>query len=252
MSESKYFFNPHLGNNHKNRLVLLATTGCCHSDCHHYNQCTNGIQKDWSDCPYQEEGNDGQSILLSNTVPHMVDKFINDHFEYEKRYKTFSCLTNAISLSYGGNKIKRWEKEKIRDIWGKFICTELCQHFIGCTTDKRVADRNSVETKYDDFGKSNSFDKLLSLLDELQKKGIIISKIMILGKPSFTYLKNCCKERHIEFSTVNEEDGYWHKLFLNDREIEVLYTWHPSYSRYYDKRNGSSRLITELEKFFSG
>lgn len=52
-----------------------------------------------------------------------------------------------------------------------FICTELCQHFRGCTSDKRYADRNSVETKYEDFGKSNSFDKLLPLIKELKETG---------------------------------------------------------------------------------
>lgn len=185
MLGSKYFFRPHIGKNHNGRLILLATTGCCHSDCSHYLQCTSGEQEDWLDCLYPDKDNDGRDILLNQTVLHMVEKFINDRFDGEKRYKTFSCLTNAISMSLGGNKLQRRNYDAIRQVWENFICTELCQHFIGCTSDKRYADRNSVETKYSDFKKSDSFEKLLYLIDEFKCQGINISKIMILGSPAF-------------------------------------------------------------------
>lgn len=251
MADSKYFFIPHIGKNHNGRLILLATTGCCHSDCPRYRQCTSGDQEDWSDCPYRDKDKDGQYILLSHTVPHMVEKFINDNFEDEKRYKTFACLTNAISLSLGRDKLQRWEKEKIRSIWDLFIITELCQHFIGCTNDAFYKDRNSVETKYGDFEKSKSFEKLLSLIKALDKEGIIISKIMILGSPAFKYIKECCDRKKIPFIPLCSKDGYWHTLYLNGRPIEILYTWHPSYSRYYDKMGNISQLIPELTKFFT-
>ncbi len=250
MSDSKYFFRPHIGKNHNGRLILLATTGCCHSDCSHYSQCTNGEQEDWSDCLYPDFDNHGQKVLLSNTVSHMIEKFINDAFDGEKRYKTFSCLTNAISLSIGGNKLHRWEKEKIRNVWDNFICTELCQHFIGCTPDKRYKDRNSIETKYEDFGKSNSFEKLLYLIDDFKSQGINISKIMILGSPAFKYIKTCCGAEKIKFLPIGDDDGYWHTLNFGGQKIEILYTWHPSYSKYYDKEKGISQLIHELTKFF--
>lgn len=251
MSDSKYFFKPHIGKNHKGRLVLLATTGCCHSNCPHYRQCTTGNQEEWSDCLYPDTDENDQNVLLSDTVPHMVKKFINDSFDGEKRYKTFTCLTNAISMSLGGLKLPRWEFEKIKNIWDNFICTELCQHFIGCSPDKQYKDRNSVETKYDDFGKSNSFNKLLQLIEDLEGQGIKIYKIMILGSPAFAYIKECCDRMQISFIPLSSKDGYWHTLYLNGRPIEILYTWHPSYSRYYDKKNGVSMLIPELTKFFA-
>lgn len=238
MADSKYFFIPHIGKNHNGRLILIATTGCCHSDCPRYRQCTSGDQEDWSDCPYRDKDKDDQDILLSHTVPHMVEKFINDNFEDEKRYKTFACLTNAISLSLGRDKLQRWEKEKIRSIWDLFIITELCQHFIGCTNDTFYKDRNSVETKYEDFEKSKSFEKLLSLIKALEKESIIISKIMILGSPAFRYIKDCC-ERYCEggkvtFLPIDDSEGYWHALYLDGRQIDIMYSWHPSYSKYYD------------------
>ena len=251
MCNSKYFFKPHIGKNHNGRLILLATTGCCHSDCPHYHQCTTGEQEDWFDCLYPDKDKDDQNVPLSNTVSHMVDKFINDTFDGEKRYKTFTCLTNAISMAFGGDKLQRWNHDDIRKIWDHFICTELCQHFIGCTPDKRYADRNSVETKYEDFGKSNSFDKLLSLIEELKGTGIDISRIMILGSPAFRYFKDCCEKEKIKFLPVDGKDGYWHILYLFGKQIDILYTWHPSYSRYYDRKRGVSQLIPELMKFFA-
>lgn len=96
MSNSRYFFRPHIGKNYKERLILLTTTGYCHSNCPYYLQCTSGNQEDWPDSIYPDRDNDGQDILLSYIVPHMVEKFINDNFVDEKRYKAFACLTNAI------------------------------------------------------------------------------------------------------------------------------------------------------------
>lgn len=133
--------------------------------------------------------------------------------------------------------------------------TELCQHFIGCTNDTFYKDRNSVETKYEDFEKSKSFEKLLSLIKALEKESIIISKIMILGSPAFRYIKDCC-ERYCEggkvtFLPIDDSEGYWHALYLDGRQIDIMYSRHPSYSKYYDWDGDSSRLIPELTRFFS-
>lgn len=75
---------------------------------------------------------------------------------------------------------------------------------------------------------------------------------MILGSPAFRYIKDCCEKEKIKFLSVNNgKDGYWHILNLFGQQIDILYTCHPSYSRYYDRERGVSQLIPELMKFFA-
>ena len=248
---SNLFFKPHVGKNHNGRLVLLATIDCPHcNDCFNvhskerFEDCTiKGNSKNYNtDCIWRDS-QDGKYINLEDTVNHNIKKYIRKEFsKYDEESNTsLTKLSNAISLAIYNKEPKNEQERSV--IWENFICTELCQHFIP-----------HKKTKESDFGITNDFEAVLEIIHEYE-----IKRILILGKPSWYYLQKAVSKYYPKISFIHTKlqtnepniDHYWHQMKITGiRTIDLLYSWHPSYSLFYDGSKEDSKLIKWLKKFF--
>ena len=242
------FFKPRIGKNSEGRLILLATAPCTHKkDCKYFTECTiKGRTAEFnSKCPFPDYSLDTEAhkLRLDENVDYIVEKHILDKYHEcgEKRNRTLTKLTNALGECFF-NKRPIGEKEK-RAVWDNVMVTELCQHFIPYGVG-----RSGSVTLRSDFLITNDYSAFKELIDKYS-----LSKILILGTPSWQFLKNRMEnddeivlKHECKSNGSPDPNGYIHYLDFNSHKITLIYAWHPSYSRFYD--NG--RLIKILQNYF--
>lgn len=227
--QKKTFFIPLIGKNHEKRLVVLATMFCPHTGCKFWEDCTSGNSRAHNtECKHPNDK--GRYKNLDTSLLYQKHLFLDDKYEEygESKNKTFPVLTNAIAEALQLDATN--DKQKI---WDMFICTELCQHF---TKQK--------QTLESDFH-IEDYEALLELIDKYD-----IDRVLVCGSPGFKFIR---KNSSCQFTWKEAFlDAWHHKLIRNGKEIDIIYSYHPSYSGYYARdENGNSTLIHVLKLFFS-
>lgn len=232
--EKSVFFKSHVGSNANNRLILLATQACSHKhDCKFWQHCTNGFSYLYEDtCPWPNAP-EGEYRPLSMSLLYQRDLYLNDRYEELEEYKnkTYPKLTNAIAQALGITST--YSKT---EIWNSFICNELCQHFT-----------KQVMTKKSDY-LPEDYSAFIHLIKKYN-----INKVIICGAPGFKFIRELAIKDDIGWEDANGDENAWfHRFYLDNREIIVIYSYHPSYSGYmvYDQK-GVSELVDILRMFFS-
>lgn len=230
------FFNLHVGENHNGLLVLLATQSCPHEkDCKYWSEGrVNNPEGCDKNCPFMNPM--AKYRLPSQSFLYQLHLYLNDEYDKyeENRNKTFNPLTTAIAKAIGIDMtLPNWKSE----VWKLFICSELCQHFIA-----------NIETNYNDFF-DRDFEALKEIIDSPEYN---IKRLLILGKPSFEFISSKIEKEPGWTITQVSDDNYHHRLTIEDRVVDVIYAYHPSYSRFYETdENGNSKLLPWLRYIFS-
>ena len=240
---SNLFFKPRIGQNYEGRLVLLATAPCTHSaNCPYFEKCTvEGQTADFNECcPYPDYSFEDEShkLKLEENVDFIVEKHIKDKYDEcdEKRNTSLTRLTNVLGECFLNKKATN--EDERRKVWENVMITELCQHFIPYGVN-----RKGNETLDSDFGISNDYGAFKEIISTYN-----IKKVLVLGKPSWTYLKTRMEkdsqvklEHELNDAGKPDENGYLHYLTYNGTMITIIYSWHPSYPGFYD--NGKLQTI---------
>lgn len=232
--KTNVFFKSHVGANANGRMILLATQACSHKDdCIFWEKCTNGFSRDYEDsCPFPNE-TEGVYNPLSMSFLFQLFLYLNDKYdEYDEyRNKTFPKLTEAIAQA-----LNLSDPDDQMHVWENFICNEVCQHFT-----------KQVKTSDSDFLSEDFF----AFLENVRKHNI--DKIIICGRPGFLFIRENATRADLNWIDANDDENSWfHKFTIDNREIIVIYSYHPSYPGFLVcDQNGKSELIMILKKFFS-
>lgn len=230
----KTFFNPHVGIKHNHRLILLATLPCPHeNDCPYWERCTKSSNLFEDSCPFPNS-NTGPYQQLSNSFLYLLNTFIEDKYEQlgEKKNRTYSPLTKAISLA-----LENGDKMSNNEIWQNIVCNELSQKFTKQLT--------TTKSDFDD----RDFESFLEMIVDYN-----IDRVVICGAPGFHFIRNkALSYKNFHWQDANDKiDSWFHRFYINDKEVIVIFSYHPSYSGFFvNDKNGNSNLVKVLRMFFS-
>ncbi len=226
---SKIFFEPSVGKYHNGRLVLFATMYCPHKEVKCWKECTLDSRKFDTCCPYPNKKEEYKA--LSKSFEYQLNLFLEDEYDIyeEEKNITFPKITTAF-----GEVLKISPNCGKKEIWNMFISTELCQHF---TKQK--------QTKFSDFQEID-FDALIELINIYN-----INRILVCGSPGFKFIREMSKKKE-NFDWLEKFTDAWHHIMkIGEKEIDIIYSYHPSYSGFRcENEKGDSILVKVLEQFF--